>query len=75
MNKNYPHCPKCKSQEVELIEIWSAFIAWHPADPYYNEGMLEPGDSQKVEGHCLLCDYHWTLRSVIQVKPEWFEND
>jgi hypothetical protein len=74
MNKYYPRCPKCKTQEVELIEIWDAFISWHPADPYYNDGALEPGESKKVSGRCLLCEHRWTLRGVIQVEPKWFDD-
>lgn len=74
MNKNYPRCPKCKTQEVELIEIWDATISWMPEEPYYHEGALMPGDPKKVEGHCLRCEHRWALRNIIQVKPEWFDD-
>jgi len=74
MNKNYPHCPKCKTQEVELIEIWTATISWIPDDAYYNQSALTPGDSFKVIGNCLKCNHKWTLRNVIQVNPEWFDD-
>ena len=70
----WPRCPKCRSQNAELIEIWDAGITWHPGDPYYNEGVLEPGDPVKVEGNCLDCEHKWAMRGITQVKPEWFDN-
>ena len=69
---NYPRCPKCKSQEVELIEIWDATIVWSPGNPYDRKGDLECGDPKKVEGHCLSCEHRWTFRGIIQVNPDWF---
>lgn len=68
----WPKCPKCRSKNVELIEIWSASISWYPDDPYANEGALMPGDAEKVEGNCLDCDHRWTIRGVVQVDPGWF---
>ena len=73
MNKKWPKCYKCKSTNVELIEIWSAMISWIPSDPHFTEGALEPGDSLKLEGKCLKCRHTWTFRNIVQVKPEWFE--
>lgn len=73
MKSKYPKCPKCKTQNVELIEVWDATISWSPCEPYFNNGNLNPGDPKKVEGHCLNCDHKWTIRKVPQVQPEWFE--
>lgn len=73
MKKNYPKCPKCRSQNVELIEIWDATISWIPNDPYFNDGNLNPGDPQKVEARCLNCNHTWRIRKITQVQPEWFE--
>jgi hypothetical protein len=70
--KNWPRCPNCKSKDVELIEIWDASISWLPDDPYFNEGVLTPGDPKKVEGKCLSCNHTWRLHGVVQVQQEWF---
>lgn len=73
MKSNYPKCPKCGSQNVELIEIWTATISWGPEEPYFNQGNLNPGDPVKVEGHCINCKHRWKIRGVVQVQPDWFE--
>ena len=74
MNRpNWPKCPKCKSQNVEIIEVWSASMSWIPDDPYYNEGAMMPGDPEHVEGRCLDCDHRWRMRKVIQVQEKWFD--
>lgn len=73
MRKRWPKCPKCKSQEVEIIEIWDATISWIPDDPYYNQGALTPGDPQRVEGNCQNCGHKWRMRNVVQVDEDWFE--
>lgn len=73
MKPTWPRCPKCKSQNVELIEIWTASISWIPDDPYANEGALMPGDPFKVEGHCQQCGFRWRIRGTIQVQPSWFK--
>ncbi len=74
MNK-WPKCPKCKSQNVELIEMWTATISWLPDEPYANEGDLTPGDPTHVEGRCLACEHKWRIRNVVQVQPDWFDTD
>ena len=71
MNK-WPKCPKCKSNNIELIEIWDATIVWIPGERLFNEGLLNPGDPKKVEGHCIDCEHRWTFRGIVQVKKEWF---
>ena len=73
MKSNHPKCPKCKSQNVQLIEIWTATISWSPEEPYFNQGNLHPGDPIRVEGHCLNCGHEWRIRNVVQVQPYWFE--
>ena len=73
-NQKWPKCPKCRSRNVELIEIWTAYISWIPEEPFYNEGALEPGESTRVEGHCQSCEHRWRMRGIIQVKKEWFED-
>lgn len=75
MKSSWPKCPKCRSQNVELIEIWSATISWIPNDPDFEngKGILTPGDPEKVEGRCLKCEHRWRIRNVVQVQLEWFE--
>ena len=75
MKSSWPKCPKCRSQNVELIEIWSATISWNPYDFDFEKGkgILTPGDPEKVEGYCLECEYRWRIRNVVQVQPEWFK--
>jgi Zn ribbon nucleic-acid-binding protein len=73
MRKNWPKCPRCKTQQVELIEHWkSHIVAWLP-DANEDDGILEPGDPYKVEGKCLECGHHWKIRNAIQIDSEWFE--
>ena len=72
MDNKYPKCPRCRTQNVELIEIWDAYIVWTPEESYANDGLLLPGDPHKVEGHCLECNHRWRIRRVIQVQKEWF---
>jgi hypothetical protein len=71
----FPKCPKCRRRNIVIKEIWDAGISWSPGDPYYNEGVLEPGDPRKVEGECLDCGHKWTFRCIVQVKLEWFDNE
>ena len=73
MKFNYPKCPKCKSQNVELIEIWEHAISWLPDDNYFEHGDFFFNDPKKVEGNCLDCGHRWRIRNVVQVQPEWFE--
>ena len=75
MRITWPRCPKCKSQNVELIEIWDATISWLPDEPYFNNGVLNPGDPNRVEGHCLECGRRWRMRGIVQVRKEWFTQE
>jgi len=74
MNK-WPRCPKCRSQNVEIMEISNASISWEPGDPYMDNGILEPGDPMYVEGHCQSCEHVWRMRGIVQIKEEWFEEE
>lgn len=75
MTTNWPRCPKCKSQNVELIEIWDATISWLPDEPYFNGRDLSPGDPNHVYGHCLECGRRWRMRGIVQVRKEWFTQE
>ena len=71
----WPKCPKCKKQNVRIIEIWSRHsITWEP-NSKEDEGILEIGDAHHVNGECLDCGRFWKFRKIIQVKPEWWLPD
>lgn len=68
----WPKCPRCKSREVRITEIWIAHtIQWNYGDAY-GAGTLEPGYPAKVRGQCRACDHAWTLRGVNQINPAWW---
>jgi predicted nucleic-acid-binding Zn-ribbon protein len=63
-------CPKCKSANINLIEVWSgATITWEVADGKFdrNYGNLESGDPYKVEAKCSNCGHQWRVRGAIQI--------
>jgi len=75
MRSNWPKCPSCKSQEIAITEIWGNHtISWDHDTPE-NEGILNPGDPEKVIGLCNSCGHTWRFRKIIQVDPEWFEDN
>lgn len=75
MRKNWPKCPLCKSQNVEIIEVWSGHvIIWTPE---YNadEGIMVMGDPMHVEGQCMKCNHKWRMRKRVQISMDWFEEE
>ncbi len=63
-------CPKCKSNNLDIIELWkNATISWDCRNGVIeiNNGNLEPGNPHKVEGRCYDCGKHWTIRGVRQI--------
>lgn len=69
----WPCCPKCKSKEVTLVELWEGHsIVWIPGS-LMGDGLLQPGEPYRVEGNCIACNHAWKIRGVIQINPEWFE--
>ena len=72
---NRRKCPKCRTTNIEIIEIWDASIYWYPEEDYYNQGALTPGYPQKVQGKCCECSHSWTFRGVTQVDKSWFESN
>lgn len=67
--KSIVKCPKCKSINLELIEIWSAHtITWQQVEGKLNlkEGNLEAGDPYKVEASCM-CGHKWKIRKALQI--------
>lgn len=70
----YIKCPKCRSNNVHIIEFWSgSTILWRHGDAF-QDGTLEPGDPYRVEGHCQRCNHRWKVRKVTQVNPSWFDS-
>ena len=62
-------CPRCKTPHPDLIEIWSGHGIAFEFNPVgageYFEGVKEPGQPKRVEGHCFNCGKRWKLRGVI----------
>ena len=72
---NWPRCPKCKSQKVEIVELWiNHSISWGPGD-YENEGNLEQGEPGHVEGKCQNCKHTWRFRGITQINSDWWKED
>jgi hypothetical protein len=72
---NWPRCPKCNSQKVEVVELWKSHsVAWGPGDAD-NEGNLDPGDPYRVEGKCQGCGHKWKFRGIIQVDRDWWKEE
>lgn len=70
MSKSKAVCPKCKSKDLTLVEVWNgATISWEQIDGDFHrdEGNLEPGDAARVEGSCKKCNHRWTLRGILQI--------
>lgn len=63
-------CPKCKSNNLQLIEIWEGHtISWEQEDGKFdlNNGAQEPGGPYKVQGRCRGCDHWWTIKGIRQI--------
>lgn len=70
MQKSKLKCPKCKSINLTLVEVWHGHeIVWEQLNGEFdrNEGILEPGDPYKVEASCHKCLHHWTARGILQI--------
>lgn len=69
--KSKCRCPKCKSINIEIIEVWNgATISWRQAPDKTidkEDGTLEPGNPDHVEGYCVECEKRWTFRGVLQI--------
>ena len=63
-------CPKCKSTDLLLIEIWSGHtITWEQKQNVIdrNDGNLESGDPYKVQAICSQCSHSWKVRGALQI--------
>lgn len=71
-SSKWPKCPKCKSQDVVIVELWKNHgIVWFYGDGF-DDGILDAGEPYKVEGSCRNCSHKWKFREIIQIKAEWF---
>lgn len=62
-------CPKCKSTDLTLTELWknhSIQFQYRNGKIIY-KGNLEPGDPYKVEAFCNDCNHEWRLKKVTQI--------
>jgi hypothetical protein len=63
-------CPKCKSKDLFLIEIWKdSGITWEQIGGKFdrNDGVLEHGGPYRVEARCKKCDYYWKIKKVTDI--------
>lgn len=63
-------CPKCKSNDLFLIETWIGhFISWEQIGGKFDrsDGAMEPGAPFKVYGRCKKCKRRWTVRGALQI--------
>lgn len=63
-------CPKCKSTDLYILEIWKGHtIQWECRNGTIetNEGILEPGDPYQVEATCRKCKHIWRVRKAQQI--------
>ena len=63
-------CPKCKSKDLILEEIWkNSAISWEQINGKFdrNGGILEHGYPYKVEARCKKCDHTWAFKKAVQI--------
>jgi len=68
MRKTKAICPKCKSNNLTIIEISNAYQFWNQENGVINrsEGIMEPGDIIRVEGKCneSECGHRWRFKCL-----------
>lgn len=69
MLKTDKKCPKCKSRDIWVNEMWKDHsITWMCVDGnFISDGNMEPGNPYKVEGGCSKCLHKWTFRGARQI--------
>jgi hypothetical protein len=64
-------CPKCKTNNIALVEVWSGHtIEWIPLSPgVYDlrEGNAEVGNPTHVEGRCRECTHRWKMKKALMI--------
>jgi len=70
VNETTVKCPKCKSTNLWLSEVWKNHgIQWEQVNGKIekSDGNLEPGDPFKVCAECSNCKHRWTIRGASQI--------
>lgn len=60
-------CPKCKSLDLILIEIWIGHsIEWVQENGEFdrNDGNMEAGFIDHVDSKCIKCSHSWRIRKA-----------
>ncbi len=69
--KNAARCPRCKSMELCLVELWKnhsiEFEQSDQGEVDWTNGNLSEGEPYCVQACCNSCNHKWTLRGVQQV--------
>ncbi len=63
-------CPKCKSVNLLLHELWkgAALVFYQSKSGIIADGLPEDvGNPYKVEAECRHCGHGWTLRGITQI--------
>ena len=63
-------CPRCKSEEIELIEIWNGSSISFMLEGMMvdlNDGYKAYGYPVRVEAKCTDCEHQWKLRNITQI--------
>ena len=63
-------CPRCKSKQLEISELWKDHsISWvqDRNGLTAKKGYLNPGDPYRVEAACLECSHTWKIRGALQI--------
>lgn len=62
-------CPKCKSTDLILTEVWEnhSYHFFYKNGDIVGKGVLEPGDPYKVKALCNDCYHKWCLDGVTQI--------
>ena len=61
-------CPKCKSKNTSLTEIWENYLHFDVIDnKISHEGILNPGSPIGVIKECLDCHHTHKIKNITQI--------
>lgn len=66
MNKSKAKCPKCRSKNLTIAEMYDSTIEWIQEDGFFNknEGSMEHGSVTGTFGECAECLHRWKFRTL-----------
>lgn len=72
------HCPRCRSQELSVIEVHDEHGETDPGEVFIVDGRVQPpsdfwfnpGDPTYTGFHCADCDHQWRSRWPVGVFKE-----